>query len=119
MRLILVTRHAGTIAWAKGAGLRARVVRHLHPAALRPRDVVIGNLPLHLIAAVLARRARFLALTVDRPAAARGRELSAAEMVALRPRLVEYRIEALQVLDIAGLVDATCGVSGEQREHPA
>jgi CRISPR-associated protein Csx16 len=119
MRLILVTRHAGTIAWAKGAGLRGRVMRHLDPAALRPGDVVIGNLPLHLVEAVLARQARFVALAVDRPAATRGRELSAAQMAALRPRLVEYRVEALQLLDITALVAARCGVSGEQREHPA
>mgnify|MGYP000935171093 CR=1 FL=1 len=55
-----------------------------------PVASMLGTLPLHLAAAVCARGCRYLALVVDLPAEARGRELSAAELDAYGARLEAF-----------------------------
>ena len=86
-----VSRHPGALEWARQQGLGGlRQVPHLDPARLAPGDVVVGTLPLQLAAAVCARGCRYLALVVDLPAEARGRELSAAELDAYGARLEAF-----------------------------
>ena len=53
---------------------------HLDPAQIEAGDTVIGSLPVHLAAAVCERGARYLNLSLDLPAHARGRELSPEEL---------------------------------------
>jgi CRISPR-associated protein Csx16 len=89
-----VSRHPGAAEWARRQGLTVdRMVEHLQVEDVRPGDTVIGTLPVHLAAAVCARGARFLQLSVDLPPALRGRELSAEELQACGARLEEYRVE--------------------------
>ena len=103
MRVVLVTRHSGTVAWLGRQGLRLPVVKHLAADMVGPGDVVLGNLPIHQAAEVVARGARYAGLCFDRPVETRGRELSADELAALGPRLVVFHVEALGPLDIAAV----------------
>lgn len=57
---------------------------------VKPGDVIIGALPVHIIAEVNRRSARYLHLALDVPLEARGRELSAEEMRSYGCRLAEY-----------------------------
>ncbi len=78
-RRFFVSRHPGAIAWARRHhwAVRAQFVEHLDVADIVAGDVVIGTLPVHLAAAVCARGARYLHLTIPLAAAQRGSELNA------------------------------------------
>jgi CRISPR-associated protein Csx16 len=89
-----VTRHAGAVEWAARQGIAIdRTVPHLDPSEVRPGDVVIGTLPVHLAAEVCASGARYLHLALELPPDRRGFELTAEEMTRCGARLVEYRVE--------------------------
>lgn len=91
-----VSRHPGALEWASRQGLHVdRQISHLDATALRPGDIVIGTLPVHLAAEVCARGAYFYNLSLDLPPAARGRELSAEELDAYGARLEGYDIKPL------------------------
>lgn len=92
MTAFLVTRHPGALDWAARRGIEARAVAHLDPAEVAPGDVVMGTLPVHLAAEICDRGARYLHLTLDLPAAARGRDLSADEMERYGARLTDYLV---------------------------
>jgi CRISPR-associated protein Csx16 len=86
-----VSRHPGAVEWARQQGLAVdRWVPHLEPAAICPGDTVAGTLPVQLAADVCARGARYLHLSVDLPAQARGRELQAHELQGYGARLEAY-----------------------------
>ncbi|WP_374617059.1 CRISPR-associated protein Csx16 [Thauera aminoaromatica] len=88
-----VTRHPGAIEWARRRGLHIdRKISHLTLEEISPGDTVIGILPVHLAAQVCARGAHYLNLSLDLPAEARGRELSADELDACGARLEAYAI---------------------------
>ena len=88
-----VTRHPGAVEWAQRKGLQIdRHVAHLDPTSIAPCDTVIGILPVHLAAQLCARGARYLNLSLDLPAAARGRELSAEELDAYGARIEGYEV---------------------------
>lgn len=94
MTTFFVSRHPGAGAWLGAQGLAVdRTLAHLDPADVQAGDVVIGTLPVNLAAAVCARGARYLHLSLDLPADWRGRELSAADMAACGARLEEYRVQ--------------------------
>lgn len=94
MTTFFVTRHPGAADWARQQGLAVdRAVAHLNPAEVQAGDVVIGTLPVNLAAEVCARGGRYLHLTLDLPAAWRGRELSAADMRACAARIEAYHVQ--------------------------
>lgn len=86
-----VTRHPGAVAWAQRRGLAVdRQLAHLDPEQIAPGDTVIGTLPVNLVARVCARGGRYLHLSLDLPAEARGRELTADELERYGARLEAY-----------------------------
>ena len=90
-----VTRHPGAVEWAARKGLHIdRHVTHLDPDTVAPGDTVIGILPVHLVARLCVRGARYLHLSLDLPATARGRELSADELEAHGARLQAFIVES-------------------------
>ena len=96
MTTFFVTRHPGAIAWAARQGIAVdRQVAHLGPADIQPGDTVIGTLPVNLAAQVCARGARFFNLSLDVPAEARGRELSADDLERFGARLEAYDVQAI------------------------
>lgn len=96
MTIWFVSRHAGAIEWAQRQGLCVdRQVPHLDVQQVVEGDTVIGTLPVHLIAQINARGARYLHLRLDIPASMRGRELSADDLVTLGARLEHYEAKKL------------------------
>lgn len=94
MTTYFVTRHPGARDWAAGAGIGVeRVVDHLDVDWIGRGDVVIGSLPVNLVAQVCERGGRYLHLSLDLPPQARGRELSAEDMERFGARIEEYRVE--------------------------
>ncbi len=89
-----VSRHAGALGWIQSKGIRVdRMIEHLDPTLVKEGDLVLGTLPFETAAEVCRRGARFCALCMDMTRAARGRELTVADMEALNARLVEFRVE--------------------------
>ena len=89
----LVTRHPGAVEWAEGNGIPFDVhVPHLDPEKVSAADTVLGSLPVHLAAEVCRRGAHYFNLSLDLPAAQRGRELSAADLHRYRARLEAYEV---------------------------
>jgi len=92
-----VTRHPGAVEWAARQGLHIdRHVAHLAPASIAPGDTVIGVLPVNLAARICERGAHYLNLSLDLPAEARGRELSADELERFGARLEAFKVRAMK-----------------------
>lgn len=98
MTTFFVSRHAGAIEWAMRQGLIVeRLITHLDIAEVEQGDTVIGTLPVNLAAAVCARGARYLNLSVHLPRVARGQELSADELEHYGARLEAYSVQAVDL----------------------
>ncbi len=91
MTTFFVTRHPGALDWARHKGIVFdEHVAHLDPQQVGAGDTVIGSLPVNLAAEVCARGARYFNLSLDLPAALRGRELDAATLTECGARIEEY-----------------------------
>ena len=99
MKTYFVTRHAGAVDWARRQGHGGAVMlAHLDGATLaglQAGDVVIGTLPVNLVAEAGRRGARYFHLVLDLPAEARGRDIGAQDMEVFGARLEEYRAERI------------------------
>ena len=92
-----VTRHPGAVEWAARQGQHIdRHVAHLDPADIAPGDTVIGILPVNLAARVCERGARYFNLSLDLPAAARGKELTADELDGYGARLEAFEVRTVK-----------------------
>lgn len=90
-----VTRHPGALEWARRQGVVIdRTSAHLDLDMLRPGDIVLGTLPVHLAAQVCTRGAEFYNLSLDLPAEARGHELSADDLETFGARLEGYEVRS-------------------------
>lgn len=90
-----ITRHPGARQWAEAQGLAIdRHCVHLDPAEVQAGDTVIGSLPVHLAGEVCQRGARYFNLSLDLPASARGKELSADQLLAFNARLEAFTVNA-------------------------
>jgi CRISPR-associated protein Csx16 len=77
MKTYFVSRHPGAIDWAAAQGIEAELVTHFDPSIAMDGDVVIGSLPINLVAQVCAQGARYMHLSLVIPAEYRGKELTA------------------------------------------
>ena len=96
MASYFVTRHPGAIEWACRQGIVATMLSHLDPGRVETGDTVLGVLPVHIVAAINAKGARYLHLELDMAEEDRGRELSAGDLDRLGARLIEYRARRVE-----------------------
>jgi CRISPR-associated protein Csx16 len=105
MSIWFVSRHPGTIAWIKSQPVTVDIFcEHLDVNEINAGDVVIGNLPVPMGAAILEKGARYIYLSVALPSTLRGKELSESELNNLGVSLHEVNItlgERLSVADIS------------------
>lgn len=86
-----ITRHPGAVEWARRRGIAVdRWVAHLEPMDVEAGDVVMGTLPVNLAAEVCVRGARYLNLSLELPAEARGTELTADDLERFGATLDEF-----------------------------
>jgi CRISPR-associated protein Csx16 len=92
-----ISRHPGTIEWAKRRSLKVtHFVAHLDADQVQAGDTVTGNLPVHLAAQVCAKGAAYWHIRVALPAAMRGKELSADDLEQLQARVEQFSIQIIQ-----------------------
>ena len=89
---VIVTRHAGAVAWLAEQGVTGEVIAHVTAPAQITGKVVIGALPLHL--AALAAKVGSIDLP-NLPAEQRGRDLTPSEMDAAGACIRWYKVQAL------------------------
>lgn len=91
-RIRLVTRHEGAKQWARQHGLvlSGEPEADLDPASVQPNDLIVGTLPVQLIAQVRQRGGRYWHMVMDIPQQARGTELSSQQMSQLGIQLTEF-----------------------------
>jgi CRISPR-associated protein Csx16 len=92
-----ITRHPGALEWAEAQGFTIdRHCAHLTDDNLQKDiaagDIIIGSLPVHIVAIVCQRGATYYNLSLDLPAYLRGKELSAEELDACNARLEPYLV---------------------------
>jgi len=103
-RTILVTRHAGAREWVTRQGIVVdEILEHLPPEkidkTINPGDLVIGSLPVSLVAQICRRGGRYKHLSMNIPPDARGRELSADDMEKFCAKLEEFIIQPAREKD--------------------
>lgn len=91
-----VSGHAGAVDWARARGIEAEAVGHLDVGRIQAGDRVIGTLPVALAAQVCAAGAEYWHLTLDLPAEARRRELSADDMDAFGARIERFDVRRIE-----------------------
>jgi len=89
---VIVTRHAGAVAWLAEQGVTGEVIAHVTAPAQITGKVVIGALPLHL--AALAAKVGSIDLP-NLPAEQRGRDLEYRPRIERRRKPFSHRVQAL------------------------
>lgn len=96
MTTYFISRHPGAATWAESEGFHIdQRLAHFDVAEVQPGDVILGTLPISLVAEVNARGGRYFHLTLELPAEARGKELTADDMRYFGARLEEYAARRL------------------------
>lgn len=94
MTTYLVSRHAGAVEWMNFIGHHYDY--HLHHLSdykkLERGDVVIGSLPINIVAELNKRGIAYFHLSIDIPESLRGVELSAHLLSFLDARLERYEV---------------------------
>lgn len=91
-----VSRHSGATEWAEQQGLIVdRQVSHLETSQVSAGDIVIGSLPVNLVAEINQNGARYLHLVLPLPEYLRGKEISAEIMKQQGARLEEFQVRRI------------------------
>jgi len=85
-----VTRHQGAKDWATRQGFDAEIVSHFDVDVVKTGDIVLGTLPVHLVAEIWDRQGRYFHLVLNVPADLRGVEITADKMEELGASLEEF-----------------------------
>ncbi|MDF1589025.1 MAG: CRISPR-associated protein Csx16 [Gammaproteobacteria bacterium] len=90
--IYLISRHPGAVEWLQQKIREPTThIRHLERLEVIAKgDIVIGTMPINLVADICRRGARYLHLQLDLPEQLRGQELSADMLNELGASLVEY-----------------------------
>lgn len=94
MSTYFVTRHQGAIEWAKQQSIKVdKQIKHLDLSVIKKNDIVIGSLPVNLVAEICNRGGRYYHLVLLLPPEWRGKELNAIEMNKFDARVEEYHVQ--------------------------
>ena len=92
MTTYAVSRHQGAQEFLADAGFAdAEVVAHFDTGMVRRGDLVVGTLPIPLIAEVCSAGGRYMHLDMRVPGEFRGQELTADQMRDFGAKLTEFR----------------------------
>lgn len=90
METLIVTRHPGAVEFIQYRGYVGEVCEHFVPEMAHEGMLIIGVLPVHLIAQVLQTGARFVQVVLPNiPPEMRGVELTPAQMIECGAQLIE------------------------------
>jgi CRISPR-associated protein Csx16 len=92
--IYVITRHPGALQWLAQYLAKPYVhFTHLHDLAIiKSGDIVVGTLPINLIAKLNQAGVRYVHLHIDIPEHLRGQELTQSQLVQLGASLIEYAV---------------------------
>lgn len=91
MSTYFISRHQGAKDWAQLQNITVDFLQtHLDIADIKSGDVVIGTLPINLVAQLVERGASYYHLTLNLTENLRGKELSASDMQKAGASLERY-----------------------------
>lgn len=91
MTTYFISRHTGALDWLQQQDIQVdQQLSHFDPSTTEKDDVIIGTLPINLVAEVNQRGGHYLHLTLNLPSELRGTELSAADMTHYGASLQAY-----------------------------
>ncbi|GGZ97270.1 CRISPR-associated protein Csx16 [Ignatzschineria ureiclastica] len=97
MAVWFVSRHVGAIEWMQKQEMHVdHWVTHLDLAQIHPGDIVIGILPLSIVAVLTAHNVRYFALILPQSPSDRGQEHSCEAMFERGAYLQEFHVTASQ-----------------------
>lgn len=119
--IYFVSRHAGAVEWAKRKGIVVdQLVSHFDPEVIQEGDIVIGTLPINIVAIVNEKGGIYKHLSLDLPAEARGKELTADDMDAYGAKLQTFSVSSPDFANsevLVGQWDDIAGEYGPERQH--
>ena len=94
MKILVVTRHTATCNWLKTQleGHALHFTAHFSHEMAEGFEVVVGILPINLVADLNALGIRFFMVTMDVPAELRGKELTEEQMVECNVKLEQFSV---------------------------
>ena len=108
MTTYLITRHEGTRIWAEAKARHGqlpftidRTLDHLDLSILKKGDVVVGTLPIRMVAELQAKGVKFWSLDIETPPAERGKELTGVQVYRLGGRFARYEVKQKEVEEVA------------------
>jgi len=94
--IYLVSRHPGAIEWCSRQGFHIDItLAHLEPERICQGDILIGTLPVPVVAQIQQRGCRYLHISLPLTESLRGKELSADQMEQLGTSLAEFQVVTL------------------------
>ena len=101
MATFFISRHPGAIDWIKQQGVHIdRWETHLQLDDVNRGDVVVGTLPIPMVAALSEKGVRYMHLSVAVPASLRGQELSGDTLFALGATLQAFYVSKESVHEV-------------------
>lgn len=97
MTTYFITRHLGALDWAKQNGVDFDVhLTHLNDdMPLKVGDVIIGTLPINIVAKINQLGVRYIHLSLEIPAGLRGVELNYEQLLQCKATLEEFEVRLL------------------------
>ncbi|HDR0612024.1 CRISPR-associated protein Csx16 [Pasteurella multocida] len=96
MAVWFVSRHQGAIDWIKTQNIHIdHWVSHLEIDRIQANDIVIGTLPLHMVAQICEKGARFYFLSINLQENLRGQELTASQLAVQQCELQPFFVKKL------------------------
>ena len=80
MRVVIVSRHPATVKYLKNIWPEAEVVDHITDPGKYRNCLLVGNLPLPMVAELLRNGNRFVMVSLNVPKELRGKELGEEEL---------------------------------------
>lgn len=80
MKVVIVSRHPATVNLLKSKYPDAEIISHMTEDNIPSNALVIGNLPIEMIAKVLEKGNRFVSVVLNIPQELRGKELNEEEL---------------------------------------
>ncbi|WP_095499174.1 CRISPR-associated protein Csx16 [Paraferrimonas haliotis] len=101
-RKVIVSRHPAAVRWLEQLGFgNCEHQDHLSDInTLKEGDLVIGTLPIHLIAALTRKRVTYWHLSLTVPAHLRGVEMSENQLLSCSPRLERFDVVQMGFLEV-------------------
>ncbi len=94
MKTILVSRHQGTIEWAKNSNLHIDEYKeHLYIEDVECGDTVIGNIPMAMAADLCAMGIKYCSITIPFNLSERGTELSCKTVTERQCKIEEFYVK--------------------------